>query len=369
LSIFTQRLSIYAQRKGFMEIQPATETKSSWAPLLRGSEVAIGNRAGGELGSANAGQRSGNRQSEVFLNDEFKNAWKGMDPFTEAFRLEGEIFRSVKTRKTFRFELNGKSYFAKIHHGVGWGEIVKNMLQFKRPVLGARNEYEAIRRLEKLGVATMKVAAFGERGKNPARIQSFIITEELVNTVSLEEVCCEWKNHPPPFALKLALIRYLADVSRTLHGNGVNHRDYYICHFLLDLSSVSNPPRPLATPPVEGNEKGGINDPLHGRGAGTAGRVFSATFPGEINGIKASLIDLHRAQLRRSTPRRWVVKDVAGLWFSAMDIGLTPRDRFRFMKIYSGKTLRETARQDAGFWRAVMRTARQLYEKEQRRPL
>jgi len=268
----------------------------------------------------------GKKASELFLSDEFKNAWAGKDPFAEAFRLDGEVFRSVKARRTFRFELNGKSYFAKVHRGIGWREIIKNLLQLKKPVLSARNEYEAIRRLEKLGVATMKAAAFGERGKNPARIQSFIITEELVNTVSLEDFCRDWKNHPPPFALKLALIRYLADVSRTLHGNGVNHRDYYICHFLLEGSTEWT------------------------------------------SGIKASLIDLHRAQLRRRTPRRWIVKDVAGLWFSAMDVGLAPRDRFRFMKIYRGKTLRETVRQDAGFWRAVMRTARQLYEKEQRRP-
>jgi hypothetical protein len=43
------------------------------------------------------------------------------------------------------------------------------------------------------------------------------------------------------------------------------------------------------------------------------------------------LIDLHRAQLRKKTPRRWVVKDVAGLYFSVMDIGLTQRDLFRFV--------------------------------------
>jgi heptose I phosphotransferase len=279
------------------------------------------------------GKMMGRKASELFLSDEFKNAWTGKDPFAEALALEGEIFRSVKGRRTFRFELNGKRYFAKVHRGVGWREIVKTLLQFKKPVLSARNEYEAIRRLEQLGVATMQIAAFGERGKNPARIQSFIITEELTDTVSLEDFCRDWKNNPPPFALKLALIRYLAEVSRTLHRNGVNHRDYYICHFLLDLSSVSSP-----------------------------------ASSGEETGMTASLIDLHRAQLRPKTPRRWIVKDMAGLFFSAMDIGLTQRDRLRFMKIYSGTSLHETLSREAGFWRAVERTARKLYHKEQRCP-
>lgn len=262
----------------------------------------------------------------IYLSPEFESAWAGKDPFTEAFRLEGEIFRAVKTRRTFRFEFNGKSYFAKVHHGTGWAEILKNLFQFKIPVLGARNEYEAVRKLEGLGVATMKVAAFGERGRNPARIESFIITEELTDTVSLEDFCRDWKTNPPPVALKRMLIQYLADVSRTLRCNGMNHRDYYICHFLLD---VSHPP---------------------------------------AGGVKASLIDLHRAQLRRKTPRRWAVKDVAGLYFSAMNIGLTQRDRFRFMKIYTGRSLRGTLQNHAGFWRAVERTAEQLYVKEQRKP-
>lgn len=262
----------------------------------------------------------------IYLSPELESAWAGKDPFTEAFRLEGEVFRSVKTRRTFRFEFNGKSYFAKVHHGIGWFEILKNGLQFKVPVLGARNEYEAIRRLESLGVATMKAAAFGERGRNPARIESFIITEELTDTVSLEDFCRDWKANPPPVALKRMLIEYTADVSRTLHRNGVNHRDYYICHFLMDVS-----------------------------------RDWKA-------GIKASLIDLHRAQLRKKTPRRWAVKDVAGLYFSAMNIGLTQRDLFRFMKIYAGVSLRETLRKDRAFWRAVERTAGRLYAKEQRKP-
>jgi len=106
----------------------------------------------------------------------------------------------------------------------------------------------------------------------------------------------------------------------------VNHRDYYICHFLLDVSASWE------------------------------------------TGIKASLIDLHRAQLRKKTPRRWAVKDVAGLYFSAMEIGLTQRDLFRFMKVYSGKPLRETLEKDAAFWRAVDSTAERLYAKEQRNP-
>ncbi|MFA5687653.1 MAG: lipopolysaccharide core heptose(I) kinase RfaP [Kiritimatiellales bacterium] len=266
----------------------------------------------------------GNRKSEIFLNSDFQNAWRGKDPFAEAFRLDGEVFRSVKSRRTFRFELNGKSYFAKVHRGAGWKEIFKNLFQFKKPVLSARNEYDAIRRLEKLGVATMTVAAFGERGKNPAKIESFIITEELKNTISLEDFCRDWKENPSPFALKKALIEYIAAVSRTLHRNGVNHRDYYICHFLFDKKR-----------------------------------------DWQKEGVLAYLIDLHRTQLRKKTPRRWIIKDLAGLYFSTMDIGLTERDLFRFLKIYSGCSLENALNTQSSFFYSVQWTALKLYRKEQ----
>ena len=139
------------------------------------------------------------------------------------------------------------------------------------PVLGAANEYEAIKRLEALQIDTMKIAGFGQRGLNPATRQSFIITEELTDTISLEDYSLQWLQHRPPFAIKKALIEQLAIISRRMHSQGINHRDYYICHFLLDISAGLNNLRA---------EK-----------------------------LKLSLIDLHRAQLRTNTPQRWRVKD------------------------------------------------------------
>ncbi len=266
----------------------------------------------------------------LYLREEFKQAWESQDPFDAADKLEGEVFRAVKTRRTLRFALGENSYFAKIHHGVGWKEIIKNLLQLKRPVLGAENEWAALKMLEELSVDTMVACAYGQRGHNPAWKDSFIITEDLINTESLEDFCRDWAEKPPPFSLKKALIEKLAWVSREMHAHGMNHRDYYICHFLLDVSGGRDNINP--------------------------------------NDLKASLIDLHRAQIRSKIPRRWIVKDLSGLYFSAMDIGLTKRDLFRFMRIYSEKSLREELNGNAGFWQSVDQTAKRLYAKEQRRP-
>ena len=255
---------------------------------------------------------------EIVLASPFKELWADKNPFTEAFRLDGESFRQVKSRHTFRFEIGGKGYFAKLHHGCGWHEIFKDLFQFKRPILGADNEYRALLHLKKQNIDTMTPCAYGMRGSNPAHLQSFLITRELTGVVSLEDFCRDWQKSPPDFPCKAALIRKLGAMTGKMHRSGLNHRDCYICHFLLDRSSF---------------EKGEL-------------RLF--------------VLDLHRAEIRRRIPRRMQVKDLAGIFFSSMDLGLGKRDALRFIAAYS----RGGAPVDKSLWRDVLNTAVKLYRKE-----
>jgi hypothetical protein len=264
----------------------------------------------------------------IWFDPEFsKQVPSGVDSFDFIMQLDGEIFRDIDNRRTLRFSFNGKRYFLKAHYGVGWKEILKNLVQFRLPVLGARNEWLAIQRLQTLDIDTMTLSGYGERGRNPATRQSFIVTEALENTISLEDFCGNWEKEPPTtqsaLKLKRRLIEKIAGISRRLHENGINHRDYYLCHFLLDGSSDS------------------LNKPMMS--------------------LRLSLIDLHRVQLRKRTPRRWIIKDVGGLYFSSMRIGLTRRDVYRFMVEYSGKTLRDTLREDGKFWSRCRLRACSLY--------
>ena len=261
-------------------------------------------------------------RSNVVLDPFFAKLWRDADPFEEVERLEGEVFRRVKTRRTFRFELEKRGFFAKVHHGVGWREIFKNLLQWKRPVLGAENEFRALNFLQQLGVDTMTPCAFGVRGRNPAKLESFLITAELAGMVSLEDYCREWAQNPPPFRRKKRLLRQVARMAGTMHRGGVNHRDCYICHFLLDPATADD----------------------------EVPRLY--------------VIDLHRAEIRRRVPRHYLVKDVAGLYFSAMDAGLTWRDELRFIRYYTNRPLKSLEKR---FWRDVRKTAFALYRKEQRK--
>ncbi len=265
------------------------------------------------------------------LPSAFIEFFGGRNAFDNILAWDGEVFRSHKNRKTYRFVKDGKGYFVKAHRAVGWKEILKNLLSLRLPVLGAQNEVRAIQRLQQLQIDTMTLVGFGKRGVPPAWLESFVITEELTKVVSLEAYCKPWRVERPKPRVKLALIRKVAGVARRLHRHGLNHRDFYLCHFFLDLSSVS-------------------------------------TQDG-VDGLKVYLIDLHRMQVRQRTPLRWVVKDLAGLLFSSMEIGLTRRDLFRFMKWYSNKPLRRIFQEEAPFWQSVYRRAGELYSKHHGRPV
>ena len=111
----------------------------------------------------------------------------------------------------------------------------------------------------------------------------------------------------------------------SMHRAGVNHRDCYICHFLLHSD------RPI-----------------------------------QASDLRLSLIDLHRAQVRRFTPRRWRDKDLAALYFSALDIGLTRRDKLRFLRSYFQCPLRQALHEEASLLAWLERKAAKLYERKQR---
>lgn len=261
----------------------------------------------------------------LWLRTDLAKQWQGQDIFSLIQQLTGKVFRNKEGRKTLQFELNNKSYFLKLHQGVGWQEIIKNLLQFRLPVIGAKNEWQAIKFLERHDIDTLKIAAYGERGSNPAKKLSFLITDELADTMSLEDIGHQWRCRPPLFATKIKLIKKLANISRVMHKNGMNHRDYYLCHFLVAKSFA---------------DSNTISDDT---------RLF--------------LIDLHRAQIRKKVPVRWLVKDLSGLLFSAAKVSLTKRDLLRFMMVYSGLPLRELLKQQQEFWIKVAKRAVKMQDK------
>jgi len=255
----------------------------------------------------------------LYLDESLKSCFRADAPlFDQLMALQGECFRDLEGRKTMRVTLGGNAYFIKQHRGVGYREIFKNLIQLKWPVISARNEWRALQTLQQLGLPVPRVAGFGERGLNPAHRESFILMEALAPVKSLEELCADWRTVPPDSVMKRKLIQEVARMARIMHQHGINHRDFYICHFLLDQAHQGNLPR-----------------------------LF--------------LIDLHRAQMRAQVPERWLIKDLAGLYFSSLDAGLTLRDHYRFMKHYRKMPLRDILRHEKEFWMKVKKRGDDLY--------
>lgn len=264
----------------------------------------------------------------LILREPFASLWRQKDAFEEAEKLSGEVARALETRRTLRFEVDGKGYYIKLHHGTTLKEVFKNLFSFRLPVLGADREWNAIHRLKELGVGTMTGVAYGQKGWNPIRRTSFIITEDLAPVMGLDQYCKNWSKEPPSFEVKEMLIRRVAMMTRKMHQGGINHRDCYLCHFLMNL-------------PFDGKEEN----------------------------LKLSIIDLHRSQMRDKVPLRWRDKDLIGLYFSSLDIGLSQKDIFRFLKIYFQASLKEIFNKERKLFDVAEKKARKIKERSARKGL
>ena len=243
-----------------------------------------------------------------------------------AFGLSGEIFRDVPGRRTMRINLGGRWYFVKLHYGVGWPEVFKNWLQFKRPVIGAQNEFTACQGLQAVGITAPIPAAYASSSGSLAKRRSFVLCDELAGYESLEDYTADWHATTVDPRAKRRLLNQVANFARTFHQHGFIHRDFYICHLLIE----------------------------HQAGRALMSEQCPPSMP-------LAVLDLHRARQFDRIPTRWLKRDLAALLFSALDLGYSRKDWLRFIRIYSGRALREELSQRGDFWQQVTQRANKLY--------
>lgn len=236
--------------------------------------------------------------------------------FDGMMAIDGQVHRAKEGRRTVSFRRGGRDFFIKQHRGIGWGAILRELVELRKPVLGARDEYAALAALAQAGIGAPVPVAFGQRGGDPARLESFVVTQSLGDAVTLEDLTMGWRAAPPAPRAKWRLIAEVGGIARRMHGIGINHRDFYLCHILKDPA-----------------------------------------------GERYYLLDLHRAQIRPAVPRRWLVKDLAGLLMSALEIGLTRRDRLRFVAAYAGMPWRAAMADNPALWREIDTRALRLKRK------
>jgi heptose I phosphotransferase len=205
----------------------------------------------------------------------------------------GQVAKNVlRERTTTRIDLpdadgTTRTLYLKRHQRPGLWELVKPLLRLRRPIVGARNEWEAILRFHCVGIATMVPVAIGEAGG-----RSFLMTQGIERCTKLT---AWFKAHP--HALHNGELRSLrqivagvADVARTMHVAGLHHQDFYLTHLMV-------PER-------------GPTGPIH-------------------------VLDLGRVRYQPPLAKRWIVKDLAQLNYSAS--ALSASDRLRFLSRYLGR--------------------------------
>ncbi|MBT8037067.1 MAG: lipopolysaccharide core heptose(I) kinase RfaP [Verrucomicrobiae bacterium] len=267
------------------------------------------------------------------IRGKFSDVLSSDGAFDEVLVLEGEIYRAKEGRRTLRFEYGGENYFAKIHMGIGWKEVFKNLTAFRLPITDASNEWMAVEVLEHVGVDTVKIVGKGSRGWNPAKRESFVVMKALDELVEVEDFLKELGGLQGRrrLELKRVIVRKVAESARRMHAAGMNHRDFYLCHFHI----------------LE--------------------RDWSDWSPEED--FRLPLIDLHRSQIRSHVPMRWLAKDLGALLYSAIDCGMTDRDLVAFLRVYLGREWKQRLSDESTLWQMVVKRAGGFYQRHRGRKM
>jgi heptose I phosphotransferase len=155
-------------------------------------------------------------------------------------------------------------------------------------------EWDNIETLRSLGISCPQTVAAGGGVVNGVRC-GFLITVAVPGAVPLDDYLASLyrvTGDSLPYTFKRRLIGKLADLAKRLHGPGYHHKDFYLCHVFVNQYT------PLDSPLV--------------------------------------IIDLQRLSRAHWFRRRWVIKDLAALNYSARDEFTTHADRLRFLLAYLG---------------------------------
>lgn len=218
-------------------------------------------------------------------------------------KAEGRCEKWLDDREVWHLRIpaagdQARGLYLKKHHVRTWDSRLRALLGVQPGPTPARIEASNVAALTTEGIAVMRLIAYGEKLRADGLQESFVITEELENFTELHHYLRR------RFTLSAAgrrsdrdhdlrqLIGEIARIARQFHAAGYNHRDLYCCHFLVkDMA-----PRRR-----------------------------------EIR-----LIDLQRVQCRRWFRRRWIVKDLAQLAWSAPRCSIKSTHKMAFIREYFG---------------------------------
>ncbi len=194
------------------------------------------------------------------------------------------------------------------------GEPLFLKRQFRCPgsegaVSRAKREKDALLLLRDLEIPAPRPVVMAEERRLGRVRRAFLATEALPLKANLQDALTDGLDG----RRRANLLREIAEILKTMHAAGLNHRDFYLGHlFLMDADG----PR----------------------------------------GESLAVLDLDRAQIRRKVPLRWRIKDLAALLVSAPEGVISSRERLRFFRAYLDGPLRDHRRWIELVERRVART-------------
>lgn len=213
---------------------------------------------------------------------------------------QGMLLRTLPDRENWRLELTQgharRALYLKRHRQRSLAHWLRARLGIGPGVTAGRTEAENAIHLQQSGIDAMRLVAFGEGLHRNGLAESFVLTEELTGFTQLDHFLrrrfAPATAQPQRDRQLERLIRSVAVVAAHFHRAGFNHRDFYCCHFFIRERRLGE--------------------------------------------FEVRLIDLQRVERRRRLRRRWIVKDLAQLAYSAPNERITCTRRMAFIKHYLG---------------------------------
>lgn len=222
-----------------------------------------------------------------FIRSDFADCFKrmGLQNFDDIFNfaigknLTKHNLASFRQRIMFETDNPKTTLFLKRYQNIPRLIQIKNWLSRHKRISTMACDLNPAENLRKIGISTPKTIAYGEQWNGFFEKHSFIITEKIPDSFSLEKKLPTQRN----FIVNLAIF------IRKFHNTGYRHRDLYLCHIFC-------------------NSQG-----------------------------QFTLIDLNRVFKPFVFSEKYCIKDLAQLYYSAPGDKITKTDRLRFFLAYLQK--------------------------------
>jgi len=254
-------------------------------------------------------------RKRLFANPDFLPLLRAnqLDTFAAVMSLgSGDIVRSVPGRTTVRLKLASTGDTPIVMYLKRYGpaylsakRVLLRVVQSPHGREEALQEWRMMHVLRAHGISTATPIAAGQSTTMGIATRSFVMAAEIENGISASDLLPTLRG-----SQRRRFVEKLAEFTRHFHQQGFIHKDYYLSHL-------------LAT--------------------------------GNAEELRLSIIDLQRVLGPGRFLRRWLIKDIGSLAFSAVKVGATRSDLMAFYKTYTGNS--QLSESDREFiWRITKRS-------------